>query len=75
MKQHGETPIDGWALDVIETLIRATDDEGRKGYLDRDTQRRVLKRALVYIDAMEADMKPGGAFHEFMGGLADEATK
>lgn len=61
--------IQGWARDVIETLIRATDDEGRKVPLDHATRRKVLECALAKNDAMEADMKPGGAFHDFMAGI------
>ena len=71
----GDPDLDQWALDVIETLIRATDDEGRKVHLDHDMQRRVLQRALEWVDGVDADMKPGGAFHDLMAGLIDEATK
>lgn len=72
---RGETQIDGWALDVIETLIRATDDNGLKVALSHEVRRQVLARVIEYNDAMDADMKPGGGFYELMAGLAEEGTR
>jgi hypothetical protein len=73
MPNRGETDIDGWALDVIETMIRAVDDDGRKVCLDHATRRKVLERAMAYSNQMQADMQPGGFFHSIMSGLATEA--